>query len=104
MTLEEKYPELEKLRIGRPKTEIIHQFLEFVREECGGMELCGRSDEGFIDLPTRDVDAAMAKFIDVDMNKVELERRAILDECDTGYRADKVIAKVDAELEKERHP
>ncbi len=79
----EKYPEHIKLKAENHKTEIIHQFLEWVREE-HGHELCSVYSRGgaidFDTITTNECDALLAEFIGVDLDKIEAEKRAMIDE------------------------
>lgn len=82
--MSKKYPECAKLKAEKYKTEIIHAFLEEVREKYEAF-LCipNFNDRSMDAVSQREVDKWMANFIGVDMNKVEEEKCQMLEECHT---------------------
>lgn len=76
------YPQHDRLRAEKHKTEIIHAFLEFVGEKWPRYELCEHTGgEQWDTLTVRQRDKLMAEFIEVDMDELEREKRAMLDEA-----------------------
>lgn len=76
-----KTPECERMAAVREKSQAIGEFLEWLREEKGWTiaEEYGNSDRL---LPVRySTEALLAEFFGIDLNKVERERRAILEGC-----------------------
>ncbi len=65
---EKKYPECEKLSINRPQIVFLKDFFEWLREQDGVDIDCPMSDELLI-----------RKFFDIDEDKLEKERREIID-------------------------
>ena len=65
-----KYPECEKLAIVSDESQTIGVFLDWLCEE---MDVNVEYDTGLT------INELLAKFYDIDLNKVEEERRAILE-------------------------
>lgn len=81
------YPQHDRLRAEKHKTEIIHAFWEFASGKNPSHELCrechtqsGRYSEWAL-LSTVERDKLMAEFIEVDMDELEREKRAMLDDA-----------------------
>lgn len=74
-------PECDKLAAARPQAQVVGDFLTWLQDE--GIELAtwGENDDGDEALlPLHyNIEPLIAKFLDIDLNKVENERRAILD-------------------------
>jgi hypothetical protein len=80
------YPEHEKLKLVRHKTQFVHDFLEQCGEE--GVGLCratdnpnSRGDSDYCPIHRTERDKILYEFIQVDPNKLEKERVQMLDEC-----------------------
>ena len=75
-----KYPECEKMAAVKDKSQVIGEFLEWAGET-QGLHMCANNtncDRYTLVSMTREV--LLAKFFDIDLNKVEKERRQMLDE------------------------
>lgn len=72
------YPECEKLLKVKAQQEIIHDFIEW----CGsnGMEICkwGSGDYYAVSLD-KSIEHLLADYFEIDLSKVEQERKMILD-------------------------
>lgn len=79
------YPQHAQLSREKHKTEIIHAFLEFLSEREPRHELCrqhgGEDWTDWAPLSNIERDKLMAGFIEVDMDELEREKRAMLDEA-----------------------
>lgn len=82
MMTEQQYPECEKLNEHHSQMEIIREFLEWASEN--GMEfghwepgLLGQVHDNFIPV-NKSFDEYLAQYFDINMGKVETERRAML--------------------------
>ncbi len=74
-----KYPEHDKLRAMCKDSQLLHNFLEFAAER--DVHLSRYANEHELDtMSQRDEDALLAEFTGVDMNKVEEEKRAMIEE------------------------
>lgn len=74
-----KYPECEKLAEVSKDSQIIGQFLDEMKY--AGKELCTFDDSEEQWMPVRGtIESILAEYFGIDMNKVEEERRAILDD------------------------
>lgn len=77
--MENQYPECEKMAAIRDKSQVIGEFLEWA-EETQDFCMCMYSGYGHEYIPinmTKEI--LLAKFFNIDLNKVEKERRQILD-------------------------
>lgn len=85
-----KTPELEKIRANRQESQSIGNFLDWLHSE-QELHICaydGECEEGFgpdnwhgIYTEERDsIEKLLARYFDIDLNKVESERQALLDE------------------------
>lgn len=72
-------PEINKLHAERHKTELLHEFLEWCFEN-HETQLCRYVEYEWVGLTIAERDRLFAEFIGVDMNKVEDEKRKILEE------------------------
>ena len=88
-------PECDRLHAVAEKSQACGEFLEWLQqqgivlarwhehdEECygeSGFRTCGYSKEGDLQLDHTNIQTWLAKFFDIDMNKVENERRALLE-------------------------
>jgi hypothetical protein len=71
-------PECEKMQKVKDRSQAIGEFLEWLQEE-KALQLCewdGLYKMMPVDIPTEKL---LAEFFDIDLNKVEQEKRAILD-------------------------
>ena len=76
----EKYPECEKLRAIQPKSQIVGEFLD----DCG-FTLCEWNDTACEWQPIRlTMEQLLARAYDIDLDKVEEERRRIIAEIREG--------------------
>jgi len=66
-------PELEKMRGVREESQKIGRFLDWLRGE--GLEVCKVGGEPFY----LSIEQLLAKYFEIDLEKVEEERRALLD-------------------------
>lgn len=76
----EKYPECEKMAAIKDKSQVIGEFIEWMRDT-QEFEICifsGYSKE-YIPIGMT-IEILLSKFFDIDLKKVEEERRHILDE------------------------
>lgn len=77
-----KYPEHEKLQNLGDANQIVGDFIEWLHDR--GMEI-GRFEQmrGFSDLQfvpvTKSRDALLAEYFDIDRDKLEMEKRSMLD-------------------------
>jgi hypothetical protein len=74
-----KYPEHEKLKRERHRSEIAHDFIEWLHEERGYFIAHWFNETQAASIP-ENIDQLLADFIGVDLNKIEEEKRAMLDE------------------------
>jgi hypothetical protein len=72
-----KYPEHDKLAAVKDKSRAIGEFLERAYRE--GVRLCEADDEGWIPLGER-IEATLARYFEIDLQRLEDEKRAMLDE------------------------
>lgn len=87
-----EYPECDKLRKVKDKSQVIGEFLEWLTDRgivlaklhehtdgCieNGIRECGCSEEDFYPLH-RPTDQILAEYYDIDLNKVEIEKREML--------------------------
>jgi hypothetical protein len=73
------YPEHEKLKAIQPKSQAIHEFVEFLREK--GIHLGEYWKESDRMLPTnKNLTALVAEFFDIDQEKIEDEKDKMLEE------------------------
>lgn len=78
----EKYPECEKMMAVKDKSQVIGEFLEWLQYERSiTVELCVRNDIHDKLFPFNfSTEKLLAEFFNIDLNKVEKEKRQILDE------------------------
>lgn len=78
------YPELEKMKAARPRSQIIGEFLEWLDEQ--GIRLMtplmvgDRQVRGEYELIHSSKEALLAKYFEIDMDEVEKERQLLLEE------------------------
>jgi hypothetical protein len=77
-----KYPECEKMAAVKDKSQIIGEFLEWLtHERLIRVELCVRNDIHDNLIPCYpSTEELLAEFFDIDLNKIEKEKRQMLDE------------------------
>jgi len=68
--------ELEKLRSVQERSQAIGDFLGWLGEQ--GIFLCRSQERGFYPIPET-TEQLLAKYFNIDLNKVEQEKRAILE-------------------------
>lgn len=76
-----KYPECEKLAAVKDKSQIVGEFIDWLRHE-KGFDICepdtnNDGEEEYYPV-TASVEKLLAEFFDIDLDKVEKERRKIL--------------------------
>lgn len=72
------YPEHDKLKEINPKTQFVHDFLEFLEEHC--IRLCEPYGQGtYCSITTSRRDKLLYEFIGVDPVKLEAEKEAMLE-------------------------
>jgi hypothetical protein len=77
MPEESKYPECDKLAAVAKKSQLCGEFLDWLREQ--GWDLVEEVEEHYY--PVRKTnEQLLAGFFKIDLNKVETERRALLEE------------------------
>lgn len=69
--------ELEKFRAAKAEAATLTRFVDWLREE--EIVLAERDDEGELWLVRHSTEQLFAKFFGIDLNKLEDERRALLD-------------------------
>ena len=80
--IDTRYPECEKLRSVAPKSQIIGEFLDWLMEQ--GIGFSKYSEKTQYNQPYNpNIQDLLAQFFEVDLNKVEEERRQIIK--DLGY-------------------
>lgn len=78
--METQYPECEKMAAVKDKSQLIGEFIEWMRDE-QGFEICIRSWYSREYIPMgMTIKILLAKFFDIDLNEVEKERRQMLGE------------------------
>ncbi len=78
---EHPYPEHQKLKAIADKSQAIHDFLEWLQDTKGGFLAvrAGRRQDAY---PMREsLRTLLAEFYEIDLDKIEDEKRAMLDEC-----------------------
>lgn len=86
MSTEEQpqYPELDKMKAAREKSAVLSDFLDWMDEN--GIRLCRNNPDhywakgGEYYPITENYEQLLAQYFNIDLNKVEEERRRILDE------------------------
>jgi hypothetical protein len=74
-----QYPECEKMAAIKDKSQVIGEFLEWA-SETQGFRLCISDWYSNEYIPIgMTTEILLAKFFDIDLNKVEIEKRKILD-------------------------
>lgn len=79
-----QYPELDKMKAAREKSAILSDFLDWMNEN--GIRLCRNNPDhywakgGEYYQITESYEQLLAQYFNIDLNKVEEERRRILDE------------------------
>ena len=76
MTEESKYPECDKIVAVHDQSQKLGEFLDWLREQ--GWELCEIWDDGWYPIH-KPAEQLLAEFFGIDLNKVEAERRALLE-------------------------
>ena len=73
-----EYPECEKMAAIQDKSQVIGEFIEWMRSE-QEFEICTYSDYSREYVPSSmSIEILLAKFFNIDLNKVEEEKRQIL--------------------------
>jgi len=75
-----KYPECEKLAAVHEKSQAIGAFLEWL--ETKDISLMTRDHNDDCCSPRMSIEEMLAEFFEIDLNKVEEERRAILEDIE----------------------
>ena len=75
-----KTPELDKMSIVQDKSQAIGQFIEWLGERDPQLYLCecAKEEEGFFPVYPS-IEKLLAEYFEIDLNKVEKERRELLD-------------------------
>lgn len=80
-----KYPEHEKLKLVKDKSQAIGEFLEWLQQQ--GILLCterpGADEDGYQDAYRHHHESTenlLARFFNIDLTKIEAEKREMLDE------------------------
>lgn len=77
---EPKYPELDKMLAVRDKSRLLSEFLDWLASE--GIALCELNTErrgGEFERIQEGYEKLLARFFEIDLDKIEEERRALLD-------------------------
>jgi len=73
-----EFPECEKMSAIRDKSQVIGEFIEWMKQE-RGLTICSCSACGNYYVPTATtIEQLLLKFFDIDQDKVETERRSML--------------------------
>ena len=80
----EKYPECRKMSSVRERSQPIGEFLEWLSEQ--GICLAKYSErwEDTLEVHHESTETLLARFFEIDLNKVEEERRAMIEELQAG--------------------
>jgi len=70
-----KTPELDKMHVVRSASQSIGRFIDWLRGH--RMEICYREEGKFLPMP-ESVEKLLARYFEIDLNKVEEERQALL--------------------------
>lgn len=81
-----KYPECEKLREVHSQSQVIGQFLDWLQHE-KRISLAEYDEYDRLQWAAKKNEDLLAEFFDIDLKKVEEERRAILDELRKANKA-----------------
>ena len=77
----EKYPEHQRLKAISGQSQVVYDFLEWCGEEKGYCLAVWATEDTDRMWPVRDSKRKLlAEFFDIDMDKIEAEKRAVLDE------------------------
>lgn len=77
----EKYPELAKMEDARPSSQVIGEFLDWLSDK--GLTICAFHPtvrNGIYHPTHKSIEQTLADYFEIDLNKIENERRQILDE------------------------
>lgn len=75
-----KYPEHQKLKAVKDKSQAIGEFLDWLSEQ--GIYLCKLQQEEYMPHYYR-INGLLAEYFGIDENKLEAEKRTMLEECRT---------------------
>jgi hypothetical protein len=77
--MKDKYPEHTKLKAIQPQSQKVGEFLEWLQTQSWEITKYSRNGEEYLPiyLSTEEI---LAKFFEIDLNKIETEKRAMLDE------------------------
>lgn len=78
MTDETKYPECEKMSAVSDKSQVCGEFLEWLNAE-KDLHLGSYTSEGLMRGVNVKTEALLAEFFEIDLKKVEAERRAMIE-------------------------
>lgn len=85
-----KYPECEKMSQVRPQSQAIGEFLEWLRYEKGWVLATVPEEYEFTLVEASySIEGLLAEFFGIDLDKVETERRQMLDEIRAVHEEDR---------------
>ncbi len=70
-------PELDKMRAVKDKSQAIGEFIDWLRQD--NCDICEMDDNGHYLPIYQSIEKWLAEYFEIDLNKCEEERRAILD-------------------------
>lgn len=73
-----KYPQLEKMKAARERSQSIGEFLEWAHGQKGLMLTCWSGND--LVLFTKSIEEILAEFFEIDLREVEREKCALMEE------------------------
>lgn len=77
--VEPRTPECDKLLAVRDKSQLLGEFIEWLSEN--DMSICDKSLDVVCEPLNHDIEKLLARFFNIDLAKVEVERREVLAYC-----------------------